>query len=503
MTGAFIGVDIGTSGCKAVLLDAGGAVRASAWQAYEPLRGVDGEVSQDPDDWLSAAAASLRQVAARARELHLAIEAIAPTAPAHAAVMLDTDGRPIDRAILPYDTRSAGVAKAMVQACGSAVFERTFVRLGPSWTAPQLAWVRASRPEVWSRLRSVLVTKDFLTFALTGCQLTDPSDAAGTALYDQRAGRWDEGLCAEVGLRLDQLPAIKSPTDVAGKLTQEWASRISVPAGTPVVVGATDTACELVSLNIVSAGRGLVKIATTGTVVAVLDDPRPDPRVLTYPYLGGRWYSVAATNTAASAYRWLQEAVCCSEDASSVAAYSEMDRMASTVPAGSSGVVFLPFLQGERSPYWDSELRAAFLGLSAGHRRSHLCRATLEGVAFSLRDCRDLLLSLGIAVERPGFTGGGVASQLWRRILASVLDTSGTLTTPQGPSLGAAMLAAAGVAATMPTVQRETTVVDPEPSWVAVYDRIYPTYHESARQLSGISRALIQATTDAAGERDG
>jgi xylulokinase len=172
-----------------------------------------------------------------------------------------------------------------------------------------------------------------------------------------------------------------------------------------------------------------------------------------------------------------------------------MDEIASAVPPGSSGVLFLPFLTGERSPYWDGELRAAFLGLSAGHRRPHLCRSVLEGVAFSLRDCRDLLAGLGIVVQRPYFTGGGVASLLWRRILASILATNGELAAPHGPSLGAALLAAEGVAGAMPVVERETQTVEPDPAWTAVYDRIYPSYCDAAKSLADISHALVRSAS--------
>jgi xylulokinase len=338
-----------------------------------------------------------------------------------------------------------------------------------------------------------LITKDFVSFSLTGARSTDPSDAAGTGLYDQRAGCWAEDICSEVGLSVEQLPPIAAATDTVGRLTSSWAVRTGIPAGTPVAVSATDTACELLSLSITKPGDGLIKIASTGTVVTVLKEPRPDPRILTYPYLEGNWYTVAATNAAATAYRWLQETVFDAVSGSPSATYAEMDQIASTVPAGSDGVLFLPFLTGERSPYWDSDLRAAFLGVSAGHRRPHLCRAVLEGVAFSLRDCRDLLAGLGIPVRQPYFAGGGVASQLWREILASVLKTSGTLAAPQGPALGAAMLAAACVTGTVPLIERAKETVEPDPAWVTIYDRLHPIYRDAARCLTDINHSLVRA----------
>jgi xylulokinase len=385
----------------------------------------------------------------------------------------------------------------MRAAYGDGFFDRTFVRLGPSWTLPQLAWLHEQEPAIWPRIRHVLTTKDFVTFLLTGNAVTDPSDAAGTAMYDQLRGQWTGDLCSEAGLDLTQLPPIHLATDIAGGLTDEWSCATGIRAGTPVIVGATDTAAELYSLNLVTPGTGLVKIASTGTVVAVLDAPRPDPRTLTYPHVAaGLWYTLTATNTAAVAFSWLRQTVFAAPAGTPAASYAEMDAIASTAPAGAAGVIFLPFLDGERSPYWDSNLRASFMGLSGAHRRPHLGRAVLEGVCFSLRDCRDLLRGLGVEVPKPILTGGGVESELWRTILASVLGVVGHTATPQGPAIGSAYLAAAGVEGSAP--DREIpkpapllSPVEPRPDWRATYDYVYPVYLEAARRITGLSHDLV------------
>ncbi len=475
-------------------MDGDGRLRGSTWESYECFRGTDGEVTQDAEDWLGATEQCLRRLATIATEADLRIEALAVTAPAHTMVLLGSDSRPVARAILPYDTRSAAVAERIVAAYGEGLFERTFVRVGPSWTLAQLVWLRESSPEIWSRVRTALSTKDFVTFALTGNRMTDASDAAGTAFYDQRAGCWAEDICSEAGIGLDQLAGISLATDLVGSLTRDWSLRTGLPAGIPVAVGATDTACELLSLGITEPGEGLVKIASTGTVVAVLNKPSPDPRVMTYPYLEGKSYMVAATNAAASAYQWLRETVFETDGNVSSETYAQMDAVASKVRPGSEGMLFLPFLTGERSPYWDSELRAAFLGIAAAHHRSHFCRAVLEGVAFSLRECRDLLVSLGVVVPSPYFTGGGVESHLWRTILASVLKTPGKLAVPQGPAIGAAMMAAASVQGTMPVINRETLTVYLDSSSVDTYDRVYRIYRQAARSLGEIDHALVRAS---------
>jgi xylulokinase len=204
------------------------------------------------------------------------------------------------------------------------------------------------------------------------------------------------------------------------------------------------------------------------------------------------WYVVAATNAAASAYKWLRETIFDQSRGVPCETYAQMDVAASGVRPGSEGMLFLPFLAGERSPYWDSELRAAFLGVSAAHHRRHFCRAVLEGVAFSLRECRDLLGSLGVVVPRPYFTGGGVESHLWRTILASVLRTPGMLALSQGPASGAAMLAAASVRGTMPVITRETVTIEPDAGWVDIYDRLYRIYGDAVRHLGDIDHALVR-----------
>jgi xylulokinase len=491
----FVGVDIGTSRCKAVLLTDAGQVVATASRSYAAFHGVDGEVSQDPLDWTRSLAQVLSEIRQQADDLHLTVEALAPTAPAHATVLVDDRGEPLERVIMPYDTRSVEVAEDLDRRLGPAAFERTFARLGPSWTLPQLAWMRSLSPGFWPRIRYALATKDYVGQRLTGAVATDPTDAAGTALYDQRAGKWIGELCLEAGLRVDQLPPILPPDTRLGGVTKEWAAATGLAEGTPVAVGCTDTAAELLSLDATAAGRSLVKIASTGTVVVVIGEPKPDPRVLTYPHcVPGLWYVMTATNSAATAYQWLRGLEFADrEDESSI--YRGMDEMASSIPPGSDGLLFLPFLTGERSPYWDSRLRAAFLGVSAAHGQSHFARAVLEGVCLSLRDCRDLLSSLAVELQSPFLTGGGATSGLWRSILASVLGVPGIVADPQGPAVGVAILAARAVGVEV-RVPRDELEVVPVPDWVAAYDRLYPIYKDAARDVRELSHRL-QAQTEA------
>jgi xylulokinase len=491
-----LGVDIGTSGCKAVLVDGQGAIVASASRAYPTRRRPDGEVTQDSADWLRSMAQAVRECLRGSRSSDET--AMAVTGPAHYAVLCDGEGRPTGRVLLSSDGRPAAVADELRERIGQRFFEITGERLTAGWTFPQLVWLRRTDPMRWQRVRSLLVVKDYVRFRLTGELATDPSDAAGTGLYDQAAGDWSAELAAEVGFEPQALPPIRGAAERGGRLTDEWARRLGLPSGLPVAVGATDTLCELISVGAGQPGDAIVKIASTGTIVCVTDRLRPHPALLAYPHaVAGRWYTAAATNTAATAYAWLRGALFSEDSPSFSAGYERMNALAGRVPPGANGLLFLPFLEGERTPYWDSDLRGAFLGISSSHTRRDVCRAVLEGVALSLRACRDTLAEAGIAIERPVYAGGGMASPVWRTILASVLGLGGRLAEPQGPAVGAAYFAAALVgvapAADGDFLARPRSVpVRPRATWVEIYDELYDVYREAVSGTASVSHQLAR-----------
>jgi xylulokinase len=286
------------------------------------------------------------------------------------------------------------------------------------------------------------------------------------------------------------------------RFPRQSGSATGLPEGTPVVVGATDTAAELLSVGAVSAGASLVKIASTGTVVGVSAEPTVDRKLLTYPHpVPGQWYTLAATNTATVAYQWLRETVFAAPASTPSVTYEDINRRASRVAAGSDGVLFLPFLEGERTPYWDTHLRAAFLGLSSAHRRDHLARAVLEGVALALRSCRDVMEAAGLPVQRPYLAGGGTSSKLWRTILVSALGQPGVLADPQGPAVGAAIMAMVSGATTAEQILERipsprTTTVDPVEEWISTYDALHHTYRLAAEAVTNVSHQLSGAARE-------
>lgn len=494
---AFIGIDVGTSACKTVLLSDSGRVIAVASRPYPTRRSIQGEATQNPRDWLRAVEETTRECASKAGELR--IDGIAVTAPAHVGVLLDERGNQLARPLLAFDTRPAGIARALGNAYGKEFFDTTYVRLTSGWTFPQLIWLREQLGSVWSRIALVLTQKDFIRYAMTGSIAIDPSDAAGTAMVDQRTGTWSDHLCREAGLTIEQLPPIVGSTEIGGGLNQAWSRRLGIRAGTPVAVGATDTAAELLSVGAISEGASLVKIASTGTVVAVTSSPRPHPLLLTYPHaIGGSWYSLAATNSAATSFNWLNDLLACVDGNN--ANEDAILRSASKIPPGAEGVIFFPYLLGERTPHWDPHLRGAFLGLSAAHGKGHLVRAVFEGVAMSLRDCRDVMRQNGILIDEPQFTGGGCAIPLWRSILASVLGQIGHRIEPCGPAVGASVLAAAAVGHAVQPRQR-WNAIKPNPRWVAAYQDLYHVYGDAARLLIDVSHRL--ADGNGSGQRPG
>jgi xylulokinase len=485
---ATIGVDVGTSGCKAALLDEHGRVEHTSAVGYETRRGFDGEASQRPDDWLTAVTTVLRAASTAAGGRR--IEALSITAPAHAAVLVDDDGRPLAPSLLAWDGRPASVLPALRRDLGDSLFERTFIELTTGWTLPQLIWLRGQLGPTWSRVRLVLTQKDYVRYRLTGAAATDPTDAQGMALYDPTTGDWAADLVDLAGLDPQQLPPITPSYSIGGHLSPDWSRATGLPAGIPVSVGATDTAAELVSLDATRPGASLIKIASTGTVVVVAEQPRPDRRTLTYPHaVAGLWYHLGATNTAATSYAWLRQTVFGESARSPAEVYAEMDAYAAKVPPGAEGLLFLPFLQGERTPYWDPHLRGAFIGLSSAHRREHFCRAVLEGVCFSLRTCRDVFEEIGLPVRLPSVGGGGSASRLWRSILVSIMGQPATLASVQGPALGSAMIAASCIGLAAPVVA-QAEVVQPETAWVETYEQVYALYRQAADGLAPISHRL-------------
>lgn len=461
---AFLGIDVGTTAVKTILVDDDQRLLASGTATYPILSPAPGSREQDPAEWIGAVERTLSEVRAAATEAYGAVRAIGLSGQMHSLVTLGVDHRPLRHAMLWNDGR--GVAEcAALTAQIPEIGDITGVIAMPSFTAAKILWLRANEPELFGRIAKIALAKDYVRFWLTGDVATDMSDAAGTQLLDERARRWHLDIVAAVGLDQEQLPALFEGTAFTGEVSPSMAARLGLPKGTPVAAGGGDGGSGAAGIGCVETGTGFVSLGTAGNYVIAQDTYAPRPETLIHNYahcVPGRWYQMGAMLNGASALAWALR-VLGEPDTEAALAAVEADY------CGPSPVVFLPYLTGERTPHNDPDARGAFFGLDQATSRADMVQAVLEGVAFTLRDAQDCLDSAGAVAERPGFIGGGSRSRLWARIIATILGKPLVRYTGAdlGPALGAArlaMIASTGAAVRdicTPPIEDETIMPDP------------------------------------------
>jgi xylulokinase len=491
--GHVLGIDVSTTATKAVLVDESGSVVGVAASEYgfsvpRPLWS-----EQEPTVWWDGAVAAIRSVLAATGLAGSEIVAVGLTGQMHGAVLLDAAGQPLRPAILWNDQRTGAECDAIRRALGP---ERLVAITGndalTGFTAPKLVWVRDHEPDVWRRIAHVLLPKDYLRLRLTGDYALDKADGAGTLLFDLAARDWSPVVLEALGIDPAWMPPTHEGPEVTGTVTAAAAAATGLQAGTPVVAGGGDQSANAVGVGAVSVGTMALSLGTSGVVFATTDRPLYEPHGRVHAFchaVPGRWHLMSVMLSAAGSLRWFRDAVAPEAD------FGELAASAAEVPAGSAGLVFLPYLSGERSPHPDPLARGAFVGLTLAHDRRHLTRAVLEGVAFGLRDGLDLMLEAGTpAPAQIRASGGGTASPLWRQILADVLGAEiATVSTSEGAAYGAGLLAAVG-AGWFPSVEAATTalviatpVAAPGPDasayaeahvvYRALYPALAPTFH--------------------------
>jgi xylulokinase len=487
-----LGLDLGTSGVKALLLTPGGQTVATATRDYPLHHPQPGWAEQDPADWWQATVAAMRACLEAAPGA--AVVGVGISGQMHGAVLLDDTRQVVRPCIIWADQRTQAECDEITARVGAArLIDLVSNPALPGFTAPKLLWVRHHEPENWARTRRVLLPKDWLRFMLTGSEAMEISDAAGTCLLDVAHGQWSAEVLAALDLPADLLPPVVGAAQVAGRITPEVATLTGLPAGTPVAGGGADNACAAVGAGIVQPGQALVSIGTSGVVLAyaatpVVDRSGPIPRAHTFNHaVPDAWYLMGVTQAAGLSLRWVRDQIGAAEAAQAQATgrdpYDVLLEEAATVPPGSEGLLFLPYLQGERTPILDSQARGGWVGLTARHTRAHLVRAVLEGVAFSLRDCLEVIRAAGVSISAVRATGGGARGPLWRQILADVLGVPlAPLATEEGPALGAALLAgvAAGLYPSVPAacaqVVRALPPVMPDSAASRRYADLFPLY---------------------------
>jgi xylulokinase len=446
----FLGLDIGTSGVKAILVSASGEVVAVATTPLTLATPHPGWAEQDPEDWWTATLASIRSVLGRHPESR--VEAIGITGQMHSSVFLDSAGKVIRPALLWCDGRTTDECAEITRRAGGEAQLRDWVS-NPAlegFTLPKLIWLRKHEPASFSRLSTVLLSKDFIRYRLTGTLATEPSDASGTLMFDTARLRWSSEIMSAMELPLSLLPEVGGSSEILGRVSSGLAAVTGLAEGTPVVGGGGDNACGAAGVGVITPGEAAASWGTSGTVLAPIATPRVDPALRAHTFchvIPNVWYLIGVVLSAGGAFAWYRDQFA-RELPDAALASARLDEEAATVARGADGVTFLPYLQGERTPHRDASARGAFLGLSLAHSRAHLTRAVVEGVCFALRDSLSILQELGLSPGHLLLTGGGARSPFIRRLQAEVFGLPvSTVNREEGPAYGAALLAAVGAGA--------------------------------------------------------
>jgi xylulokinase len=446
----FLGLDVGTSGVKAILVHPRGDVVAGATTSLSLATPRPGWAEQDPESWWAAGLASIRRVL-EARP-GATVAAVGISGQMHSSVFLDRAGEVVRPALLWSDGRTTAECAEITERVGGEARLRDLAS-NPAlegFTLPKVLWLRNHEPQAFARLATVLLPKDYVRFRLTGELATEPSDASATLMYDTARLRWSGEIMAAVGLPESLLPQVGGSAEVLGRVTPAAAALTGLAAGTPVVGGGADNACGAAGVGVVEPGEAVASWGTSGTVVAPTAAPRVDPGLRAHTFchvVPGTWYLMGVVLSAGGAFSWYRDQLA-RELAGAADADLRLDEEAASVPPGAEGVTFLPYLQGERTPHRDAAARGAFTGLSLAHTRAHLTRAVLEGICFALRDSVSILRELGMAPDHLLLTGGGARSPFVRRLQAEVFGVPvTTVNREEGPAYGAALLAAVGVGA--------------------------------------------------------
>ncbi len=487
-----LGIDVGTGGTRALILDEKGRVVGSATEEHEPFASPEiGWAEQRPEDWWRACCVAVPKAIEHARLRAEDIACVGFSGQMHGAVMLDERGKVVRPALIWCDVRTNPQCEELTKKIGAAqIIQATCNPALANFTLTKLMWVREHEPENWQRVRSIMLPKDYVRFRMTGDRAIDMADASGTLLLDVGHRRWSKLMLEATAIDERMLPALFESPDICGKISSEGAKALGLKQGTPVVAGAGDQAAGAVGMGIVAPGTVSATIGTSGVVFAATDRPALEAggRLHTFCHaIPGRWHVMGVTQSAGLSLRWFRDQFGAGTD-DGRDPYERLSEEAARIPAGCQGLLWTPYLMGERTPHLDPNARAALVGLTASHTRAHVIRAILEGVAFSLRDTFTLFDEMKVSVNRIRLGGGGARSSLWRQIQADVYAHEVEIVeAEEGAAYGAAILAGVGagmwksVDEACAAVVRVAKTVKPQPADIGVmntsyiaYRRVYP-----------------------------
>lgn len=479
-----LGIDVATTGAKALLINEKGTVISSATAGYPLYTPQPLWSEQSPADWWSGVVICVQRVLAQCGMDPSEVAAVGLTGQMHGLVLLDAAGQVLRPAILWNDQRTAAECDLITEAVGST---RLLTLTGnpalPGFTAPKLLWVRRHQPEIYARIAHILLPKDYVRYRLTGDYATDMAGASGTLWLDVPGRRWSAEMLSALDVPPGWMPPVHEGPQVTGAISKEAAGETGLLSGTPVIAGGGDQAAQAVGVGAVNPGVVALTLGTSGVVFAPTADPVVETQGRLHAFCHaapGLWHLMGVMLSAGGSLRWYRDIL------APGVAFDELLAPVAGVPSGSEGLLFLPYLTGERTPHPDPLARAAFVGLTVRHTQAHLTRAVLEGVAFGLRDSLELLRAAGASLPtQVRISGGGARNCLWRQIIADVLQTELVMVnTEEGAAYGAALLAGVGagvwpeVEAACADVVKTTNRVMPRAEAAAGYQALYNSYRQ-------------------------
>ena len=492
----WLGIDIGTGGSRALLVDEKGDVKSSFTVLHEDMR-MERPLwaEQRPENWWDAAQDAIRGVLRRVGASSTDVRGIGLSGQMHGLTLLDAEDKVVRPALIWCDQRSQAQVDYVNEKVGREnVLACTANPVVTGFTLPKLLWVRDNEPRNFDRVRKVLLPKDYIRFKLTGEYATEVSDASGTSLFDVVKRSWSYEMCDALGLDRGILPSCYESVEVSGKLSAPIAESLGLQPGTPVVGGGGDQASSAVGNGIVESGVVSCTLGTSGVVFAHMDRPHYDPkgRVHTFCHaVPGKWHVMGVTQGAGLSLQWMRNQLMPGAE------YPALTEEAARAEVGSQGLYWLPYLMGERTPHLDATARAAWVGLTAKHTRADLIRSIIEGVCYSQKDGLDIIEAMGVKLHSVRLSGGGAQSPFWRQLMADVLNKRiTTLATQEGSAYGAALLAVVGTGAYSSVEEccsvaiREVDTILPQPESAREYARLHRTFQSIYPALKPIYGSL-------------
>lgn len=498
--------DLGTTGNKATLYNAEGELVASTFDGYTVDYPHPNWAEQNPEDWWNAVCNSSRRLIAESGIAPDSIASVVFSGQMQGCVALDANANPLRSAIIWADQRAVAQTDWIAERIPSeTMYAITGHRLSPAYTLSKMLWIRDNQPDIYAATHKFVHAKDFIVARMTGQFVTDVSDATGMNLYDLERGTWSAQILGATGINAAQLPDVRQSTDIVGEVRSEAAEAMGIAAGTPVVIGAGDGACAAAGASVVKAGSAYNYIGSSAWIAMASTSPiyDPDQRTFTFGHLIPNMFMPIGTMQAAgTSYQWMRDQLCSVEvqaaDAN-ISAYELMNLQAEQSPVGANGLLYLPYLLGERSPRWNPLARGAFIGLSVRHTRADMIRAVLEGITFNLRVILDAFTAQGAQIDAMRLIGGGARSTLWNQIMADVygIPVQRLTILEEATSMGAALAGGVGVGLytdfdIIERMNRVAVTIDPNPKAHARYNELYPAFEAAYHALVPIYAQLAQ-----------